>query len=188
MRASEIGNFFRAFIDKQNDDVHLLVILRDGFSDMMEQRRFTRARRRDDQAALAHAKRRHQIHDPGRISFRQGLELDPFIGVDGRKFLERPQALIFGGLSSIDREQFRQLRTAIAAPRLAVNPHPVTQTEAPDNFRRDENVLWRLHEVTLRVPQKTKTLAGNFDDAFAELRFSRDLFACFNRILFSWSI
>ena len=59
MRAPEVGDFFRAFIDKQNDDMHLLVIFRDCLSDMMEQRRFTRARWSDDQTALAHAKRRH---------------------------------------------------------------------------------------------------------------------------------
>jgi hypothetical protein len=36
-----------------------------------------------------------------------------------------------------------------------------------------------LHEVTLRIAEKSKTLARDFDDAFAEFRFGLNLFAPF---------
>src|SRR5438067_11791986 len=56
-----------------------------------------------------------------------------------------------------------------------MNPHPITQSEATDNFRRHKNVLRGLHEIALRVPQESKTLARDFDDAVAEFRFALDL-------------
>ncbi len=57
MRTPEISDLFRTFIDQENDHMHLFVIFRDGLGDVMQQRRFARARRRDDQPALAHAER-----------------------------------------------------------------------------------------------------------------------------------
>src|SRR4030042_1288621 len=62
-----------------------------GLSDGLEERRFPGSRRRDDQAALALADRRQEVHDPGvhvlgipilevdlleRIKRRQALEMD----------------------------------------------------------------------------------------------------------------
>src|SRR5207302_10196507 len=148
---------------------------------------FARARRRHDQPALAHAERRHQIHDARRITIWLGLELDPLVGVDGRKLFERPQALIFGWLFPVDREQLDQLRTAIAPSGFAINPHAVAQAKTAHDFGRDENVLRRLDKVSLGVSQETKTFAGNLDDAFAEFRLTLNLFAVFYCALGSFS-
>src|SRR5207237_9665875 len=124
---------------------------------------------RNNQTALAHPERGHQVHDSRRVTIGDGLEFDPLVRINSRELLERSQALILRRIFAIDREQLDQLRPAIAAAGFTVNPHPVTQGEAADDFRRDKNILRRLDEVAFRVAQKTETLAGNLDDAFAEL-------------------
>ena len=88
-RAPEVGDFFRPFIDQQNDQFHLLVILRDRFGDVMQQSRFAGARRRDDQTALTHPERRHQIHDARRVTVGHGFEFDPLVRVDCGQLFER---------------------------------------------------------------------------------------------------
>ena len=105
MRPAEIGDLLRTLIDQKNDQHHLRMILCDRIGDVMQQRRFTGARGRDDQAALAHAEWRHQIHDPRRVAIRHGLQLDLLVRVDRRQFFERPEPLIFGRLFTVDRQQ-----------------------------------------------------------------------------------
>ena len=159
MRTPEIGDLFRAFIDKQNDHVHILVIFRDCLGDVMQQRRLAGARRGDNQTALTHAQRRHQIHDARRVTVRVRLKLNSLVRVDRRQFLERTEALIFCRLLPVDRKQLDQLRAAAAAPCFAVNPHAVSQSKPANDFGRDENVLRRLHEIALWIAQESETFA-----------------------------
>ncbi len=177
MRPAKIGHFLRAFIDQKNDQLHLGMILDDRIGDVMQQRRFAGARWSDNQSALAHAERRHQIHDSRRVTIRHGLELDPLVRIDRGQLFEWAETLIFRRLFAVDREQLGQLRTAIAAPGFAVNPHAVAQSEAANDFRSDENVLRRLHKIAFGIAQKTEAFAGNFNDAFAEFRFGLNRFA-----------
>ena len=95
MRSAKIGHFLRAFIDQKNDQDHLRMILCDRIGDVMQQRRFACARWRDNQTALAHAQRRHQVHDPRRVTIRHGLELDLFVRIDGGQFFKWTETLIF---------------------------------------------------------------------------------------------
>ena len=48
MRTPEIGDLLRPFIDKQNNHMHLLVIFRDCFSDVMQQCRLASPGRRNN--------------------------------------------------------------------------------------------------------------------------------------------
>ena len=153
------------------------MIFHDRIGDVLKQCRLAGARRSDDQTALAFAKRRHQIHDPRGVTIGRRFQLDPLVRVDRRQFFEGPQILVLRRLVIVDLEQPSQLRAAIAAAGLAVDPHSVAELEAPHDFRRDENVLWCLDEVAFRVAQKTKAFAGNLDDAFAVFRFARRLVA-----------
>ena len=77
------------------------------------------------------------------------------------------------------------MRTAAAAPRFSVNPHPITQAETANNFGSYKNVLRRLHEVALRIAQEAKTFARDFDDTFAEFGLRLNLFATFGNSLSS---
>ena len=59
MRTTEIRDFFRTLIDKEDDQLDLRMILGDGVGDMMKQRRLASARWGDNQTALTHPQRRH---------------------------------------------------------------------------------------------------------------------------------
>ena len=155
------------------------MIFCDGICDMVQQRCFASARWCNNQTALAHAQRRHQVHDPRRVTIRHGLELDFFVRIDGGQFFKWADTLIFRRLFAIDREKLHQLWAPAAAPGFAVDPHPVAQGETTDNFRRDENILRRLHKVAFRIAQESEAFARNFNDTFAKLRLCLNLLAVF---------
>src|SRR5882724_2100494 len=155
---AEIGDFLRTLVDEEDDQVHLRMVLHDGIRDVVEQRRLAGARRRNNQTALAHAERRHQIHDPRRVAIRHRLELDLPVRIDRRQLFEWPQPLILRRLVAVDLVEPGQLRPAIPPPGLAVNPHAVAEREAPHDFRRHENIVRGLDEIAFRVAEKTKTL------------------------------
>src|SRR5262249_2871667 len=108
-----------------------------------------------------------------------GLEFDFFVRIDRGQFLKWCETLIFRRLFAVDGEKLDQLWAAAAAPCFAVNPHAVTQGETTHNFRRDEDILRRLHKVALLIAQKSEAFARNFNDAFAKLRLSLNLLAVF---------
>ena len=65
-RALHVGDFFRPLVDEQRDDVRFGMIDRDRVGDVLEQRRLTGFRRRDDQRALTFADRAEEIDDARR--------------------------------------------------------------------------------------------------------------------------
>src|SRR5436190_2170996 len=67
------------------------------------------------------------------------------------------------------------MRTAVSEPGLTVNPHPIAQSKTTHDFRRHENIIRGLNEIAFRVAQKAETLAGNLDDAVAELWLALEL-------------
>ena len=102
MRTPKIGHLFRTLIDKKNNQNDLRMIFGYCFGDVMQQRCLASARRCDNQTALPHSERRHQIHDPRRVALRHRLELDPFVRVDGSQLLKWRETLIFRGLFTVD--------------------------------------------------------------------------------------
>jgi hypothetical protein len=56
-----------------------------------------------------------------------------------------------------------------------VNPHPIAQAKATDNFRRHKNILRSLNKIAFPIPEEPEALARNFDNTVAELRFSLQL-------------
>src|SRR5437588_350333 len=164
------------------------VIFRHRIRDVMQQSGFTSARWRDDQAALAHPERRHQIHNPRGVAVRNGLELDPLVWVDRGQFFKRAETLIFGRILPVDCEKLDQLRAAAATAGFAVNPHSVTQRETAHDFRCHENVLGCLNKVPFRIPEAAEAFTGHLDYTLAVFRLASDLlspfgctFQCFGR-------
>ena len=72
--ALHVRHFFGALVDEQHDEHHLGVIHGDAVGQILEQHGFTGAGGGDDETALAHAHRRHQVHDPGRKVVRGGFK------------------------------------------------------------------------------------------------------------------
>ena len=56
------GDFFRALVNEQHDEVALGVVLADGLGDVLQHHGFARFRRRDDEAALAFADGRDEVN------------------------------------------------------------------------------------------------------------------------------
>ncbi len=77
-RALHVGDFFRALVDQEHDQIALGVIGGDGVRDVLQQHRFTGAGRRHDQRALALADRRDDIDDARERSFLVGSSCSSF--------------------------------------------------------------------------------------------------------------
>ena len=101
-------------VDQQHDQVDLGVIGRDRIGDRLQQHGLAGARRRDDQAALALAERRHQVHDARRQVLGIGLEADVLLGVERRQVLEEHALLAAGRRLEVDRLDLDQREVAFA--------------------------------------------------------------------------
>ena len=75
-RTLHVGHFLRPLIDKQHEQDNVLVIFGNAVGKHCKQHGFARARRRDDQPALAEAHGGQQIHDAGGIIFGIGFQVD----------------------------------------------------------------------------------------------------------------
>ena len=74
--ALHVRHFLGPLVDEQHDEDDLRVVLGDAVGDVLEEHGLAGAGGGDDQAALAHADRRHQVHDPGGEILRVGLQLE----------------------------------------------------------------------------------------------------------------
>ncbi len=92
-RAFEVGDLLRALIDEQQDECGLRRIDADGLGDLLEHDRLARARRGDDEAALAAAERRDEID--GARGDRAGLGILQHDALGG---MERGELFELGGL------------------------------------------------------------------------------------------
>jgi hypothetical protein len=63
-RTFHVGDFLRALIDQQHDQVDVLVVGHDRVGDFLEQNRLPGTRLRDDQPALPLADRREKVDQP----------------------------------------------------------------------------------------------------------------------------
>ena len=123
---AHLGHFLGPLVDQEDDQVHLGMVLRDGGGDLLEQDRLARPRRRDDQAALALADRREQVHDPHPQRLGAGLQADPLVGVDGRQVVEAAEAEVLLGRPALDLGQLGQPRRL--RPAAGVSTSPVSRT------------------------------------------------------------
>src|SRR5262249_39642734 len=81
--------------------------------DALQQHGLAGARRRDDQAALAFADRRPQIHDPRRDAVRR-LERDPLLRIERREVLEEQLVARLLRRLEVDRLDLDQREVALA--------------------------------------------------------------------------
>jgi hypothetical protein len=163
--AADFGDFLGALIDEEDDEDGLGMIFYDGIGDVLEEGRLAGARRGDDEAALAFADRRHEVHDAGRVTVGNGLETETFGGADDGELLEEGEVAVIGGLVSVDGGEAEHLKAAIAAADFAFDPMAVAKGEAADDLGGDEDVSGALDEVALGIAKEAESLAGDFDDA-----------------------
>ena len=96
-RAPHVGHFLGPFVDEQHYQVHFGMIRDDGLGDVLEQDGLAGARRSDDQAALALADGREQIHDAGRERLLPGFQMERLVRIDGSQAVEVAARILVGG-------------------------------------------------------------------------------------------
>src|SRR5262249_15954566 len=91
--ATKSRDFLRTLVDEQDHDHDLGMVLLDGARDVLQDRRLAGFGRRDDQAALALADGRNQLHGTCREDVGLGLERDAPEGIDARPLLQFAQVI-----------------------------------------------------------------------------------------------
>jgi hypothetical protein len=167
---AEVGDFFWAFVDEEDDEFDFRVILADGGGDVLEEDGFAAARGSADETALAFAERGDDIDDAGADGFGFGVfEDDPFRGEERGEFVEVCGRLpvfcgdAFDGDDAFGAEGF----FAWVARAAGVDGHfdAWAEIEAPDETGWDEDVVEEGSEVEERVAEDPVPFAGDFEDA-----------------------
>ena len=170
-RALHVGDFFRPLVDEQHDQIHLGVVLGDAVGDALQQHRLAGARRRDDQAALALAERRQQVHHPARQVLGLGLEIDLLLRVERREVLEEDLLLRLLGRLEVDRLDLDQREVALAVlrrPDDAGDGVAGVQVELADLRGRDVDVVGAGQVVVVGGAQEAEAVGERLEHAFRE--------------------
>ncbi len=147
------------------------MVLRDRLRDALEQHRLAGARRRDDQAALAVADRRHQIHHAARQVVGRRLEHEALLRIERRQVLEEQLVARLLGRLEVDRLDLDQREVALPFLRRPDLPrHGVAglQIELADLRRRHVDVVGPGQVVVVGRAQEAEAVGQHLEDAFGE--------------------
>jgi hypothetical protein len=106
-RTLHVGHFFRPFVDEDDHEVTLGVVRGDRVGDVLEDRRLTGLRRRDDEPTLALADRSDEIDDPGHdvVGLAVDLEAETHIGEQRGELGELAPIHGFFGIRTVDGDR-----------------------------------------------------------------------------------
>ncbi len=169
--ALHVGDFLGALVDQQHDERNLGVIGSDGVRDGLQQHGLAGARRGDDQAALAFADRREQVHHPSGEVIARGFELEPLIGIERGEVVEEYLVAGFFGRLEIDGVDFDQGKIAFAllgGANLAGDGVAGAQVEAANLRGRDVDVVGAWQIVVLGSAEEAEAVGQAFEHAFGE--------------------
>ena len=169
--ALHVGDFFRTLVDQQHDQRDFGMIGGDGVGDALQQHRLTGARRRHDQAALAFADGRQQIHHAAGVIVADGFQLQPLVGIQRRQVVEEDLVARFLGRFEVDGIDFDQREVALAflgRADLAADGVAGAQIETADLAGRDVDIVGAGKVVVLGRAQEAEAVGQAFQHAFAE--------------------
>ena len=97
--SAHVGDFFRSLVDQQHHQLHCGMVVLDRRRDRLHDRRLASLRRRNDDAALTLADRRHEVDDAGSHVVRIGsvLEVHFSSGNSAVRSSNRGRAYAFSG-------------------------------------------------------------------------------------------
>ncbi len=170
-RALHVGDFLGPLVDQQDDQEHLGVVRGDRVGQRLEQHRLAGTRRGDDQATLALADRRQQIHDPAGEVVRVTLELQRLLGVQRRQVVEeqplaQPLRVVEGDRQDLDQGEV--VLVGLGGTHLARDGVAGGQSEALDLGRRDVDVVGTRQVVVVGVPQEAVAVLQDLQHALGE--------------------
>ena len=137
----------------------------------LQQHGLAGAGRRDDQAALALAERRHQVHDARRQVLGLGLELDALERIERRQVLEEQLlARLVGGLEvdGLDLDQREVALPFLGRPDLARHRVAGLQVELANLRRGHVDVVRAGQVVVVGGAQEAEAVGQHFEHAFRE--------------------
>ena len=143
----------------------------DRLRDVLQQHGLAGARRRDDQAALALADRRHQVHDARGQVLGRGLELQPLLRIERREVFEEQLVARLLGLLEVDRLDLDQREVALAflrRPNLARDRVAGLQVELANLRRRDVDVVGTRQVVVVGRAQEPEPVGQHLEHALGE--------------------
>jgi hypothetical protein len=162
-----VGDLLGPLVDEEQNEVGLGVVLGDGLSQVLEQRRLARLGGRDDEAALAPADRRDEVDHP-----QAGLGLLPregerLGGVDGDQVLEVGKGLVLFGrkapcLRHLDQRATPATTTVAGQP---LDLRAVAQPVVPGDRSRNNDVVAGRQVVLGRLPYVSPGAFGKLDHA-----------------------
>jgi len=170
-RALHVGHLFRAFVDKQDDQVYLRMVGGNGVRYFLEQYGFTGAGRRDDQGALSFADRGHQVYDPHVHVLARGLQADALLGIQRRQVVKQDPVLeLFRVLEvhGLDPEERVKPLVVLRGAYLAGNGIAGLKAEQPDLRRGHIDVVRAGQVVVVGRAEEPVPVGKNLENAAGE--------------------
>jgi hypothetical protein len=136
---------------------HVLMILDDRVRDLLEDGGLTGLRRRDDQTALSHADRRHEIDDAHREVALFVLQVQPMLRIARAQVVERDAVLRLVRIVAVDVLDLEEREIALAllrGPHLAEDRVTGAQVEALDLRGTDVDVVGPVQVVPVLRAQE----------------------------------
>ena len=172
-RTLHVGDFLGPFVDQQDDQIALWVVLFDAIGDVLQQHGLTGARRGDDQRTLTLTDGRHEVDDPRGAVFDSGvvdLHRQTLVGVEWRQVLK--SNLVAGLLRrlEVDLGHFGQREIAFGVVRRFDQPFngvPGAQRPFADHVGRDIDVIGARQIVRFGRAQETESVLQHFQHAVA---------------------
>src|SRR6266851_5125048 len=144
------------------------MILRDAVRDVLQQHRLARARRRDDEAALALADGHHQIQYPRGQVLALGFERELRLRIERGEILEEDLlARAFRRLEvdGLDLDEREVPLAVLRRPDLAQHGVSRVKIEFPDLRRRDVDVVGAGQVVVVGRPEEAEAVGQRLEHA-----------------------
>ena len=129
------------------------------------------ARRGDDQAALALAHRRQQVHHPAADALADRLHLDPLLGIEGGEVVEENLvARLLGRLEvdGLDLDQGKILLALVRRANVAADRVAGLEVEFANLRRRDVNIVGAGQIVVVGRAQEAVAVGQNLQHALGK--------------------
>ena len=163
-RTLEVGHFLGPLVNQQHQHVDFRMVGSDGVGDLLENRGFARARRRDNQPAGAFADRGNHVNHPGFDQVRRGFQLEFLDRVNGCQVLKANRFGVIIEPHAVDLIDGFELRARAAMRRLrgADDQAPSRRKFALYRVRRDKDVRRFRVKMILGCAEETKTFLRDF--------------------------